>query len=892
MSRFLGVDVAAAPAVALTLRGWTHQVDDIVALVIEAETLSDIPTGVHASLSSIASDAVALSAAIDRAASMVSSFRIDLASFTPRLSLPPTSPASTGASLSLAKWGIAKAAVQGETGDKTYVATDATAEGLHRRGLVAGLQQQIEDDFIAGRDTSASIERYRTLLGELTGDSSGVGALTAMSLMQNGLPPEEIPELFSHGHDSVFARIAAVMHDGTAPTEAHLHSSLFPPEYVAWHEHTTAVALYESAAAALAASGLGDASALRDRDALDAMQHLIDDLPKGSPVRNMLEAVVFGAGVERHQLRSLSQLLGEFVETRLDDLGDAPYAFVDSLHGPVPLDSAGRLGAFEAIGASASTIDATPSSFVGDAYAQFYTGFDLDDIGAGFEYLRFDRTAAAAFFASLGAAGTARILLELRSKGVDETSEPIVRDLSGAFGEASHELPVTFGSEVVSNRPRNKAGWLERSFIPEFLFAEGTFDDDFLAQAVAATLTLPDSTLADRWAIDPRSVILAPAIDAGVGANVVGVLVETGALERILLPTYPILDRVPDRDGPPLVSALLVQAATDPKASQAVIDMVGAEPVELDVEVAFGVSSVVAANLAFYQPARRDELPSEALLTAAQNVFMAGTGFEIELAMEVMIIEELAAGAGSSTDEWWDETVWAGVLGHLEGRLALIAEQAALDRDAMVRNQERWLSLVSSGSSVFWGVAGLFSGGALPTVGGFVSTGLGLTSWLYDDDNAAEGYYRSLAADLASGGHVGGDLALFAAVREALFTFPKGAHAEIVELAPGQLIAQVTNEAGVLRVIPIGSAEWRTDLEGALDEAGATIDIGGRLEGAEFFAEYIGDQAVERPRSAAFYVASQLSHNHDRVESRLLAPSAQPQEDDEERDDNEDDDGD
>ncbi|MGK0226692.1 MAG: hypothetical protein ACI8XD_001511, partial [Thermoproteota archaeon] len=82
-NEFLGLDVEASRVLAERLGGWSTRGEEIRLVLIEAELLSDIPTGVVGIVDEIGGDGAAMAAAIRVAADALALFTIELES--PRL---------------------------------------------------------------------------------------------------------------------------------------------------------------------------------------------------------------------------------------------------------------------------------------------------------------------------------------------------------------------------------------------------------------------------------------------------------------------------------------------------------------------------------------------------------------------------------------------------------------------------------------------------------------------------------------------------------------------------------------------------------------------------------------------------------------------------------------
>jgi len=680
VSKYSGVDISAAPILAQSLRSLDLQLDDVLSMIRQAETMSQILTGVHGALDSVGADGSVMASAVDRAVSQVEDFRIDLSTFEPRLLTP--APGSLWGQFDSDKQAV-RALLQ-DTGKELATSPVGQAQ-------ISGAQDEIEQAFIAGRDTQPAIDRYRELLGEAIGDPSAPALAAAMSFMSQGVPVREVGPQLTQGPDALFGRLAAAMEAGTDPAQTDLNPAFFPVGYADWHEHDALETRYHAALWALDSDpGMSIAG--------EPLQAVVDQLPELWPERRWLQAMLDGRDVPPGQVDRVRSLVGSFVQRQLDDLGPRPAGLVDTLHGQAQIDDLGRVTPFEAIGAAASTVSPPSPTYVGDSYAQFYSHFRLAETEQAAGYLAGDSDTAVAFFESLGADGAARLLPDVRFEDGPLGHGPVSQDISRAFGLASAGLPTDFGADVV--RAGHELPYeLWSPLVAEHLFAHGTFEPHFLTSAAVASLGDPGRASSYVPGLDPRMIMLATVARQELGVDFVHALVNDGALDAFVWPSRPFDESLIDGQTPsdmPIVSQLLVQAAINFPASRELVATAGAQQGPLDIDIANGLSAVVAGNLRHYRLGHSYLPPDPRLLVAAENVFAAGAGIDIELASRALLTTEVEDSLLYRDDDWWYGLSWPTMVGHLEAAKYLADSRMALAGDEAIRNTNLWLSRIST----------------------------------------------------------------------------------------------------------------------------------------------------------------------------------------------------
>lgn len=121
---YLGIDIERATVLARTMGSWQTDAEGIVALIVEAETLADLPTGATLVLDQIGSDGRVMAAAITTAVAAAQGFRIDEIPVTsPRLSVFLDLPVGSAYDPDLA----AEAIANGETYRQAQIAREINA---------------------------------------------------------------------------------------------------------------------------------------------------------------------------------------------------------------------------------------------------------------------------------------------------------------------------------------------------------------------------------------------------------------------------------------------------------------------------------------------------------------------------------------------------------------------------------------------------------------------------------------------------------------------------------------------------------------------------------------------------------------------------------------------
>jgi len=201
---FLTVDISAASTMAWRFRGWGSQSERVVAVVLQAETLSGVASGVTSRLDQIAADGRASAAAMEWTVDKVTSFRI-----APILSgVDPMTPELR-----------------------------AEADQIARRLRYGNGGNGGPDGWASeARDSARLRHIFGLAVGDPPGGDLGPIAQSAYELALRGYPMHKALDLDSqYKLDRVYGQVADAIQAGLSPAEASLAADLFPPQYRALH---------------------------------------------------------------------------------------------------------------------------------------------------------------------------------------------------------------------------------------------------------------------------------------------------------------------------------------------------------------------------------------------------------------------------------------------------------------------------------------------------------------------------------------------------------------------------------------------------------------------------------------------------------------------------------